>query len=86
MNHPLAAVPNKLPWDQQCVFRFDDLSALTIHMAGSFDSSTQETKGMGKFVSGTGRFEGIIGEVTATSHFTGYIVDTDWVGSYSLPR
>jgi hypothetical protein len=40
MNHPLAAVPNKLPWDQQCVFRFDDLSALTIHMAGSFDSST----------------------------------------------
>lgn len=85
MNHSLTAVPDKLPWDQQCVFRFDDLSVLTTHTAGTFNASTQETEGSGKFVSGTGRFEGISGEVTLVGHFTGYIVDTDWVGSYSLP-
>jgi len=84
MNHQ-AAVPDKRPWDQQCVFRLDDLSAITTHTAGTFDNVTQETKGVGKFVSGSGRFEGITGEVTVIGHFVGYSAESDWIGSYSLP-
>ena len=66
-------------------FRFDDLSAITTHTAGTFDNVTQETKGVGKLVSGSGRFEGITGEVTVIGHFVGYSAESDWVGSYSLP-
>jgi hypothetical protein len=84
MNHS-AAVPDKRKWDQQCVFRFDDLSAITTHTAGTFDNVTQETKGAGQFVSGSGRFEGITGEVTVVGRFVGYSAESDWVGSYSLP-
>jgi hypothetical protein len=84
MNHA-AAVPDKRLWDQQCVFRFDDLSAITTHTAGTFDNVAQETRGVGKFVSGSGRFEGIAGEVTVVGHFVGYSAESDWVGLYSLP-
>ena len=84
MNHS-AAVPDERKWDQQCVFRFDDLSAITTHTAGTFDNVTQESKGAGRFVSGSGRFEGITGEVTVVGRFVGYSAESDWVGSYSLP-
>lgn len=81
----LFADKNNQPWDQQCVYRFDDLSAFIIHLSGSFNASTLETKGAGKFIGGAGRFEGIAGEVTMVGHFSGDIVESDAVGSYSLP-
>jgi hypothetical protein len=85
MNHSLDA-NRKQPWDTQCVYRFDDLSAITTHSAGTFDDVTQESKGAGKFVSGSGRFEGIAGEFTQVGHFSGDTVETDAVGSYSLAK
>ncbi len=85
MSHASSSVDPRTPWDQQCVTRFDDLSAFTTHSAGRFDPKTQESRGTGKFVSGSGRFEGITGEFTTVGHFSGDTVESDSVGSYSLP-
>ena len=82
-NHPM---DNGLrPWISQTVFRFDDLSSITVRMAGNYDPASQVTKGSGEIMSGTGRFEGITGKVTLVGHFSGDTVEADWAGSYSLP-
>jgi hypothetical protein len=75
-----------MPWVSQTVFRFDDLSSITVRMAGNFDRASQITKGSGEFVSGTGRFEGITGKVTLVGKFSGSTSEMDWAGSYSLPE
>jgi hypothetical protein len=85
MTHPSSSVDPRTPWDQLCVTRFDDLSAITTHSAGHFDPKTQESRGTGTFVSGSGRFEGITGEFTMVAHFSGDTVEGDSLGSYSLP-
>ena len=73
------------PWVSQTVFRFDDLSSITVKMTGNYDPASYVTKGSGDIVSGTGRFEGVTGKVTMVGHFSGDNVETDWSGSYSLP-
>lgn len=73
------------PWVSQTVFRFDDLSSITVKMTGNYDPASYVTKGAGEIVSGTGRFEGITGKVTLVGHFSGDIMEGDWVGTYSLP-
>jgi hypothetical protein len=82
-NHP---VDNGLtPWVSQTVFRFDDLSSISVRMSGNYDPASQITKGSGEIMSGTGRFEGITGKVTLVGSFSGGTMEADWVGSYSLP-
>ena len=82
-NHPM---DNGLrPWVSQTVFRFDDLSSITVRMAGTYEPASQVTKGSGEIMSGTGRFEGITGKVTLVGHFSGDTFEGDWGGTYSLP-
>lgn len=73
------------PWVSQTVFRFDDLSSISVGMSGNYDPASQVTRGSGEIMSGTGRFEGITGKVTLVGHFSGDSVEADWIGSYSLP-
>ena len=80
------AVDNGLmPFATVYMFRFDDLSSITVRMVGNFEQASQLSKGSGEILAGTGRFEGITGKVTLVGHFTGSMVEIDWVGSYSLP-
>ena len=74
-----------MPWIAVYVFRFDDLSSITVKQEGTFDPASQVSKGSGEFLGGTGRFEGITGKVTLVGRFSGSTAETDWVGAYTLP-
>jgi len=82
-NHPMDQ--GLTPFVSQYVFRFDDLSSISVRTAGNFDPASQVAKASGEILSGTGRFEGITGKVILVSRFSGSIPEMDWTGSYSLP-
>ena len=63
-----------VPWIAVYVFRFADLSSITVIQAGNFDQASQISKGSGEFLVGTGRFEGITGKVTVVGRFSGSTV------------
>ena len=49
-NHPM---DNGLrPWLSQTVFRFDDLSSISVKMAGNYDPASHMTKGSGEIIGG----------------------------------
>jgi hypothetical protein len=75
-----------MPYVVVYVFRFDDISSITVRTNGEFDPGTKTSKVSGEILSGTGRFVGIRGKVAAINRITGDILETDWTGSYSLPK
>jgi hypothetical protein len=83
-NHPMDE--SLTPFVSQYVFRFDDLSSISVTTARNFDPASQVAKASGEILSGTGRFEGITGKVNLVSRFSGLNPQMDWTGSYSLRR
>lgn len=77
----------RLPFRAQAVYQFTDGSTFTIRFAGSRDPVSSAQDASGKFLSGTGRFRGIIGKITFTGRpGLGEVGETEWVGSYSVPK
>ncbi len=79
-------VNGKRPWTGISLIRFDDLSSIAIKSEGTFDPLSHENNTAGQFIYGTGRFEGITGNVTCLGKYiTHQLLETDCTGSYSLP-
>jgi hypothetical protein len=77
----------RLPFKSQAVYQFQDGSTFTIRFAGSRDPASSAQDASGKFLSGTGRFRGIIGKFTFSGRIgMGEVGETEWVGSYSVPK
>ena len=75
-----------MPYVVVYVFRFEDMSSITVRTNGDYDPGTRTARASGDILSGTGRFVGIRGKLTAINRMTGDILETDWTGSYSLPK
>ena len=75
-----------VPHKMQYMLWFDDGSTITIRYTGTRHPLDGTTGGSGEFINGTGRFDGIAGQVSAVGQVGGSATELDWVGSYSLSR
>ena len=75
-----------MPYKAEYVFRFDDGSTITAHVAGGADTPAAANGGTGEIVFGTGRFDGIAGKISATGGPSDSAGSAEWVCSYSLPN
>ncbi len=77
---PTSSVDFSHPYEAQAVFTFTDGSTIVARFSG-LEKADYAQSGSGRFVSGTGRFQGITGNYT----FQGKRGDTAHVGTYTLP-
>jgi hypothetical protein len=75
-----------MPYKAEYVFRFDDGSTITAHVAGSADTPADANGGVGEIVFGTGRYDGIAGKISATGRPSDSSGAAEWVCTYSLPN
>jgi len=90
-------IKGKGPWEGYTITTFKDGSTFTVKFQGATTSAPDGTKllkGKGKYIKGTGRFEGIKGEVSLNGRFITPLTKDktkgdNWVevtGTYTLPK
>jgi len=72
---------NWITFKGQEVMRFDDRSMIFMQFEGRGNEGTRVAAFEGTFLSGTGRFKGVVGSFKCAGKFREY----DCTGSYSLP-